>query len=175
MRKHTKLFELPNITELEPNIDTSNEDDITEEPYDNPEDNVEETTNPGSIGSHKRYSIDQFSDDICPECGQVDCICDECSDVVEEDYYPDEDYNNTWTEIDSKQVLDSDGFYTDYTMYTNDSRDRWIFMFGDKDINEPDPEYADWKTDDEDSAYEWFDNYNGFEDDITEEPYDNLE
>lgn len=67
-----------------------------------------------------------------------------------------------WQEVASKQVLDSDGFLTDYTMYTDG--EIYIFMFGDKDIYEPDRDYADWKADSEDRAWEWFNSYSGFED-----------
>lgn len=67
-----------------------------------------------------------------------------------------------WKEIASKQVLDSDGFLTDYTMYTDG--EIYIFMFGDKDIYEPDRDYADWEADSEDRAWEWFNSYSGFED-----------
>ena len=68
-----------------------------------------------------------------------------------------------WKEVASKQVVDSDGFLTDYTMYTDG--ETWIFMLGDKDIYEPDRGYADWEADSEDRAWEWFNSYSGFEDD----------
>lgn len=67
-----------------------------------------------------------------------------------------------WEELQSKSVLDSDGFYTDYTLYTNGSV--YICMFGDKDIYEPDEAYADYSTESRDEAYSWFNNYEGFED-----------
>lgn len=70
--------------------------------------------------------------------------------------------NSDWTELESKSVLDSDGFYTDYTLYTNGST--FICMFGDKDIYEPDEAYADYETENEEEAYSWFDNYEGFAD-----------
>lgn len=69
-----------------------------------------------------------------------------------------------WIELASKQVIDSDGFYTDYTMYTNDEGDKFICMFGDKDMYEPDEAYADWEGDSEAEAYEWFNSYKGFDD-----------
>lgn len=37
-------------------------------------------------------------------------------------------------------------------------------MFGDKDIEEPDEDYADWECDSEEEAQEWFDNYDEHED-----------
>lgn len=72
------------------------------------------------------------------------------------------DEDSNWRELQSKSVLDSDGFYTDYTLYTNGST--FICMFGDKDIYEPDEAYADYETENEEEAYSWFDNYEGFAD-----------
>lgn len=69
-----------------------------------------------------------------------------------------------WKEVESKQVLDSDGFLTDYTLYTDG--ETYICMFGDKDIYEPDAEYADYETDDEKNAWDWFNTYEGFADDF---------
>ena len=74
---------------------------------------------------------------------------------------------DSWTEVASKNVLDSDGFVTDYTWYTNG--EKHIFMFGDSDVYTPDEDYADWVCETEESAKEWFDNYNGFEEDMFEE------
>ena len=69
---------------------------------------------------------------------------------------------NDWKEVASKEVFDSDNFITDYTWYTNG--EKHIFMFGDKDIEEPDEDYADWECDSEEEAQEWFDNYDEHED-----------
>lgn len=67
-----------------------------------------------------------------------------------------------WREVATKQVLDSDGFLTDYTMYTDGKT--YIFMFGDKDLYEPDIDYADWEAETEERAWEWFNSYTGFAD-----------
>ena len=77
-------------------------------------------------------------------------------------------HSSNWTELESKSVLDSDGFYTDYTLYTNGST--FICMFGDNDIYEPDEAYADYETENEEEAYDWFDNYEGFADEDDAEP-----
>ena len=79
---------------------------------------------------------------------------------------------NIWTEVATKRVSDSDGFMTDYTWYTNG--DIHIFMFGDKDLYEPDEDYADWSCETEEEAQEWFDNYHGFDgiDDFEDEGID---
>ena len=76
-----------------------------------------------------------------------------------------DEYDTTWIKLAKKQVPDSDGFYTDYTMYVSDDGTSYIFMFGDEDIYGPDPQYADYECSDWDEASEWWDDYNGFEDD----------
>lgn len=72
--------------------------------------------------------------------------------------------DSPWKEVASKQVMDSDGFLTDYTMYTDG--ETYICMFGDKDIYEPDIDYADYETDGEKNAWDWFNTYEGFADDF---------
>ena len=67
-----------------------------------------------------------------------------------------------WELVKSKSVMDSDGFMTDYSWYTNG--DKHIFMFGDIDLYEPDEDYADWVAETEEEATSWFDTYKGFED-----------
>ena len=76
-----------------------------------------------------------------------------------------DEYDTTWIKLAQKQVLDSDGFYTDYTMYISDDGTSYIFMFGDEDIYGPDPQYADYECSDWNEASEWWNDYNGFEDD----------
>ena len=81
------------------------------------------------------------------------------------------DYGNKdseWTEMNSKQVMDSDGFLTDYTWYSNADQTKHVFVFGDKDIYGPEDGYFDWECDTAQEAYNWFKNYNGFEDDLDE-------
>ena len=67
-----------------------------------------------------------------------------------------------WRELASKSVEDSDGFNTDYTLYTNG--ETYICMFGDKDLYEPDASYADYETESEQDAWDWFNSYTGFAD-----------
>lgn len=77
-----------------------------------------------------------------------------------------------WIKLNRKSVLDSDGFYTDYTLYTNGHE--YICMLGDEDIYAPDPDYADFSTDSEEEAMEWFDSY-GLDEDIQAVTDDELE
>lgn len=79
-----------------------------------------------------------------------------------------DDYVDDWRELASKSVKDSDGFNTDYTLYTNG--ETYICMFGDKDLYEPDASYADYETENEQDAWDWFNSYTGFADE--EDEYD---
>lgn len=91
-------------------------------------------------------------------------------EYISSSYDYDDEYVSEWEEIASKVVPDSDGFWTDYTLYRNVITGQYICMFGDKDIYEPDEDYADWSGDSEKLAREWFDNYQG--DAPYEDPYD---
>ena len=87
---------------------------------------------------------------------------DKVHDSMTENFdYKDNDPTQ-WELVKSKEVLDSDGFMTEYTWYTNG--DKHIFMFGDSDMYEPDEDYADWIAETEKEASDWFDSYRGFED-----------
>ena len=84
-------------------------------------------------------------------------------DKIHDSLTEDHDYKDTpsWTFVKKKDVRDADGFLTDYAWYTDG--EKHIFMFGDVDVYEPDEDYADWVTETEHEAEEWFDNYHGFE------------
>lgn len=74
--------------------------------------------------------------------------------------------DDSWKYMKSKQVIDSDGMLTDYTLYKNQDGTHFICMFGDNDLYEPDPGYADWEGDSEEEALEWFNNYSsGYDED----------
>lgn len=64
-----------------------------------------------------------------------------------------------WKLVKQKEVKDSDGFLTEYSWYTNGVKH--IFMFGDSDLYDPDEDYADWATESEQEAQDWFDSYEG--------------
>lgn len=65
----------------------------------------------------------------------------------------------SYTYIKSKSVTDIDGFQTDYTMYRVDGQDKYVFIFGDKDIYLPDTTEPDWECDNEKEANDWFNHY----------------
>ena len=78
--------------------------------------------------------------------------------------YWDKIEGSPYYKVASKSVMDSDGFWTEYTMYYNEDEDNYFFIFGDSDLYGPDPDYADWACDTNEEAVEWYNNYNGFED-----------
>lgn len=85
---------------------------------------------------------------------------DKIHDSLTENYdYKDNDPSQ-WKLVKQKEVKDSDGFLTEYSWYTNGVKH--IFMFGDSDLYDPDEDYADWVTESEQEAQDWFDNYQGF-------------
>ena len=67
---------------------------------------------------------------------------------------------NEWEFIKGKMIKDSDGFLTSYDWYRNTDSGLNIFMFG---AEEADPDYADWETESDAEAKEWFNSYNGFD------------
>lgn len=69
-----------------------------------------------------------------------------------------------YTFIKSKSVLDSDGFYTDYSMYKDNSSGKYVMIFGDSDEYNPLNTEADVEFDNEKEARDWFDSYEGFAD-----------
>lgn len=85
---------------------------------------------------------------------------------IKEDFEP-------YTYVKSKTVYDSDGWTTEYTMYYDEVNDRYVFVFGDSDYYNPNDGYEefDWECDTEREANDWFNNYNGFEDDLDESIY----
>ena len=89
-----------------------------------------------------------------------------------EDWEELEHHNNGdehYEEVVTKQVRDADGFITDYTMYHDLWKDKYLFMFGDKYIAEPDEDYPDYECDTREEADEWFESFKGFEDEDDEE------
>lgn len=77
--------------------------------------------------------------------------------------------------ITSKSVQDADGFYTDYTLYKDTQENKYITIFGDNDIYDPETTEADAEFETKEEALEWFNNYKGFEEEEEETEEDLLE
>ena len=84
------------------------------------------------------------------------------STVIDE--YDDPYDTNAWELLDRKSVPDSDVFYTDYCLYYNLIDGFYVTVFGDSDLYRPEDGYYDMEFENEHDAWEWFENYNGFED-----------
>ena len=67
-----------------------------------------------------------------------------------------------WLEVGNKSVKDSDGFTTDYTLYLNTKDGKMATVFGDKDLYNVDTG-TDMDFDTPEEAWDWFNNYTGFE------------
>lgn len=67
--------------------------------------------------------------------------------------------------VDRKEVQDSDGFWTEYTLYYDVLNDRYVTVFGDSDIYRPEDGDFDMEFESEAEALEWFDDYDGIYDD----------
>ena len=72
-----------------------------------------------------------------------------------------DDADSDYTMLRTKQVPDSDGFMTDYTLYEDSLTGEYVCVFGDKDTHLPEDGYFDFETESEDEANEWFDSYEG--------------
>lgn len=79
----------------------------------------------------------------------------------EDDFYNEE--SSEFEQVASKQVVDFDGFMTDYTMYRT-SDGRYVFVFGDNDRYRPEDGDFDFECDTEEEAWEWFNSYSTEED-----------
>lgn len=91
-------------------------------------------------------------------CGMAAKITSSDEDRVDYGY---DDYE--W--LATKDVQDSDGFLTEYTMYRRRSDGMYVMVFGDRDIYSPEDGDFDYETEDEQDAWNWFDSYTGFDDD----------
>ena len=122
---------------------------------------------------HERSTMDMLDAfqgklDELTSCDQVAASEDLEYDLLNDEI---EDLEPYYMLVDRKDVRDSDGFWTVYSMYRRMPFDEYVMVFGDPDIYRPEDGYFDEEFDNEAEAYEWFENYNGFEDD---EVYDAL-
>lgn len=70
-----------------------------------------------------------------------------------------------WQQLRTKEVTDSDGFITEYSLWHNNDDDTYVCIFGDSEMYTPDDSYPDAEFDTEKEAYEWFNSYEGFGED----------
>lgn len=154
-------------------------------------DEFSDTVNKDEESLSESKSTSLKSTHICAGCGKPigECTCDveEDESKVDEALGIEEEFSSTsatqsssigqhkvdsidliedvdnWTELDHKSVPDSDGFDTDYTLYTDGQK--FVCIFGDKEIYLPDDGEFDYETENEEDAREWFKNCTGIGDD----------
>lgn len=116
------------------------------------------------LASLQRDTVESSQDITC--ANDMDWLT---SQINWEDW-TDEDYEQIWEKVEHKQVPDSDGFYTDYTLWYNVLTDEWCTVFGDNDLYHPwDSDHDMDFEDNEEEARSWFEDYTGFDE---EEDYD---
>ena len=79
-----------------------------------------------------------------------------------------------WEVLGTKQVQDSDGFWTDYTLWHNIETDQYVCIFGDSDLYNPENTSPDFETASEFEAYEWFNDYDTGELEGEDDIYDEI-
>lgn len=101
----------------------------------------------------------------------VSTVIDYMKDNDIEPADPEIGWDNGWAYLEKKSVMDSDGFWTDYTLWHNRAQDTYACFFGDSDIYTPENSDPDAEFDTYAEAKEWFENYKGFEeeDEIVED------
>lgn len=117
--------------------------------------------NIGFVGYYNDYKNNAF--EILRNATEEDFEAEDNGIDIEEST---EDYDfpkKRYTLLDKKLVADSDGFYTDYSLYKDNVENIYVCVFGDSDIYRPEDENFDAEFEYEDEAYNWFDNYRGFE------------
>lgn len=107
-------------------------------------------------GNEYEIEVSKYSDGTY-EIVKADLIGSVCTSTKTKVTASWDEDDSEWIKLNRKYVRDTDGFYTDYTLYTNGSE--YICMFGDEEIYTPDPDHADFYTDSEEEAIEWFDSY----------------
>lgn len=69
-----------------------------------------------------------------------------------------------YEKIITKPVKDSDGFWSEYSMWYDYENEKYLFIFGDSDVYTPENSDPDWECDTYDEAVEWWNDYEGFDD-----------
>lgn len=98
----------------------------------------------------------------------------ESSDSItaSDDWYGDDEEDTVWEKVQTKDVKDTDGFWTEYSLWHNVITDEWVTVFGDTDLYTPSNSYPDMEFDSEEEAREWFEYYDPEQYD--EDGYDDL-
>lgn len=72
-------------------------------------------------------------------------------------YDIDDGTESAWKLVEHKSVQDTDGFWTDLSLYHNIVTDEWGVIFGDRDLYNPETSGIDDVFEEEWEAREWYD------------------
>lgn len=98
------------------------------------------------------------------------CKCSMFDDLDDPEYITENTYDDLgeiatdlprYEYIQEKEVYDSDGFLTQYVEYKDNSTGKYVFIFGDEDLYNPENASPDHISDTEEEADQWFDDYMG--------------
>lgn len=139
------------------------------------DDDLDESINRMDIQSEGQYNLKDLFESKTFTLGELYKLSEQINNSIPanrlyESLY-DYDGESEYEFVDHKSVLDSDGFYTDYTMYKTPD-DHFVFVFGDRDIYRPEDGDFDYECDSEKEAREWFDSYNGFDEEDEEDDWE---
>ncbi|MBR1508156.1 MAG: hypothetical protein IJ619_09165 [Eubacterium sp.] len=124
-----------------------------------------------------RWEVDIWAKAARPYCfsGHVIDIesiqIDEETEAAFEESFIDLDFDaamSEWELVDVKDIHDSDGMFTDYSLYKKVDEEHFVCIFGDRDFYNPVICDPDAEFDNYDEARDWFDNYRGFDRDYDE-------
>lgn len=78
-----------------------------------------------------------------------------------------------WELLRRKDVMDWDGFWTEYSLYKSEDGAKYVCVFGDSEIYTPEDE-SDWdfETESASEAIEWFESYDEDQFDVMDHTYD---
>lgn len=77
------------------------------------------------------------------------------------DSIDDDDELNGWQKLASKEIIDFDGFITDYSLWYNpySKDDKYVCIYGDDELYTPLTADPDFSCETEQEAWEWFEDY----------------
>lgn len=82
-----------------------------------------------------------------------------------------------WQLLRRKDVMDWDGFWTEYSLYKSEDGSKYVCVFGDSEIYTPENGDWDFETEFATEAIEWFENYDTdwYDEDAEEDLFQNPE
>lgn len=155
------------VNKVAKNVEIDLEDYVTKVDWDMKDDESGEghllvtvTFNNGSVQTYD-FATWRFAMDPFYLSSDVDIIVSNILRDAKSSGIIEKDEKDAWEFVTSKSVRDSDGFYTEYTLYYNTEEDRYVCIFGDSDLYDPTNTEPDFECEEKWEAFEWFNDYVG--------------